>query len=118
MPHHCCVPGCRGNYLATKEHAFEKVSVFHFPSDPQMRGKWLRMIPRDNLVVGDQTVVCEKHFMPDFIIRVDTAKRADGSIVTVPRKTPKLTVDAYPSISPNLPSYLSTELPMKRKGSR
>ena len=80
-----------------------------------MREKWLRMIPRDNLVIGEETVVCEKHFVPDFIIRTDTAKRADGSILSVPRKIPKLTTDAYPSIFPNLPSHLSTEPAVKRK---
>ena len=41
MPDHCCVPGCRGNYTGTSEHPHEKVSVFKFPSDPDMRVKWL-----------------------------------------------------------------------------
>src|SRR5688572_14034296 len=115
MPQKCCVPNCRGNYHKTKEHAEEKVSVFRFPSDPELCKKWLRMIPREGLEVCDKTVVCEKHFVPEFIIRVDTATRADGSILTVPRKNPKLAADAYPCLFPNNSSYLSSEPPKKRK---
>ena len=115
MPDHCCVPGCRGNYRATKDHPFEKVSVFTFPSDPELRSKWLRMIPRENLTVGAKTVVCEKHFAEQFIVRVDSVTRADGSVLSVRRKTPTLTKDAYPSIFPNLPAHLSEEPPAKRK---
>ena len=33
----------------------------------------------------------------------------------MPRVSPKLTAEAYPSIFPNLPAYLSSELPKKRK---
>lgn len=115
MPQKCCVPNCRGNYDKTKEYAEDKVSVFRFPSDPELRTKWLRKIPREGLEVNDRTVVCEKHFVPEFIIRVDTATRADGSILSVPRKYPKLAADAYPSLFPNNSSYLSSEPPKKRK---
>ena len=87
MPQKCCVPNCHGNYHKTKEHA-EKVSVFRFTSDPELCTKWVRMTPREGLEVCDKTVMCEKHFVLEFIIRVDTATRADGSIVTVPRKNP------------------------------
>ena len=80
MPLNCCVPGCRGNYRATNDHPYEKVSVFRFPDDSKMRAKWIHMIPRENLVVSDNTVVCEKHFSPSSIVRVDTATRADGSV--------------------------------------
>ena len=114
MPDKCCVPNCRGNYLGTKEHTEEKVSVFGFPTDPERRAKWVRMIPREGLEVNDRTVVCEKHFVPEFIIRVDSATRADGSILMVPQKRPKLASDAYPSLFPNNSSYLS-EPPKKRK---
>lgn len=115
MPQKCCVPNCRGNYRKTKEHAEENVSVFRFPKDPEIRAKWIRMIPREGLEVGDKTVVCEKHFVPEFILRVDTATRADGSILTVQRKNPKVAPDAYPSLFPNNSAYLSSEPPKKRK---
>ena len=115
MPQKCCVPNCCGNYRKTKEHGEEKVSVFRFPSDPELLAKWLRIIPREGLEVGDKTVVCEKHFVPEFVIRVDAATHADGSILTVPRKIPKLVAEAYPSLFPNNSSYLSSESPKKRK---
>jgi len=115
MPEKCCVTGCRGNYEATAEYEEEKVSVFRFPKDPELRAKWIRLIPRENLTVHDKTVVCEKHFAQHFILRVDSATRPDGSILTVPRKNPKLTADAYPTIFPNTPSYLTSEPSRKRK---
>ncbi|KAJ4446704.1 hypothetical protein ANN_13401 [Periplaneta americana] len=40
---------------------------------------------------------------------------ADGSFITVPRKKLKLQEGAYPTIFENLPSYLTKQLPQKRK---
>lgn len=114
MPFHCCVPGCRGNYSKTKETSEERVSVFKFPTDVALRNKWIRAIPRANLEVSNNTVVCEKHFSQQFISRVLTATRDDGTVLTVPRKYPKLSDDAYPSLFPNTPAYLSEEPPIKR----
>ena len=75
----------------------------------------MRQIPRSDLRVTSTTVVFEKHFVPEFTARVDSATREDGSILTVVRKNPKLTSDAYPTLFPNTPAYLSTEPPKKRK---
>ena len=80
LPQKYRVPGCRGDYQATTEHDVEKVSVFRFPKDPELRAKWTRLIPWQNLVVNDKTIVCEKHFTPHFIIRVDSTTRLDGSV--------------------------------------
>jgi len=66
-------------------------------------------------VVHDKTVVCEKHFSEQFIIRVDSVTRDDGSVLSVPRQRPKLIADAYPSLFPNTPSYLSSEPARKRR---
>jgi len=54
------------------------------------------MISRENLQVTEHSVVCEKYFSADFIVRVDSVTRGDGSVLSVPRKIPKLTVNAYP----------------------
>ena len=59
--------------------------------------------------------MCIKHLAEEFIIRIDTATRPDGSVLSVPRKIPKLAKDAYPSIFHNCPSYLSSEPPTKRR---
>jgi hypothetical protein len=59
-----------GNYWGSKEHpTVEKVSVFKFPDDASIREKWLRRIPRENIPLNDKTVVCETHFVDQFIIR-------------------------------------------------
>lgn len=42
------------------------------------------MIPRDNLIVTDDTTVCERHFTASSIVRVDNATRpVDGSVLCV-----------------------------------
>ncbi|XP_023238549.1 uncharacterized protein LOC111637307 [Centruroides sculpturatus] len=45
----------------------------------------------------------------------DKVKIDDGSWLIVPRLKPKITEDAYPSIFPNCPAYLSHKPPAKRK---
>ena len=50
------------------------------------------MIPHENLVVNERTVVSEKHFATHFTVRVDIAKCPDGSILSVPRKKPTLLI--------------------------
>ena len=65
--------------------------------------RWLRCIPRQGLEVTECTVICIKHFSPHFIMREDSVKRPDGSILTVQRSRPKLTPDAYPSLFENCP---------------
>jgi hypothetical protein len=80
---------------------------------------WLKRIPRADLKekLSGQTVVCIKHFVPQFIITHDSATRPDGSVLTVRRDKPKLARDAYPSLFENsvCPSYLSFEPPAKRR---
>jgi THAP domain/Transposase protein len=115
MPAKCCVPGCRGNYDPT-----EKVSVFRFPSEKlnrDLRAKWIRQIPRDekDYNVTSNTVVCEKHFVEEFIVRYDEVTRLDGSILRMKRDCPKLTKDAYPTLFPKAPAYLSSKPPTKRR---
>jgi hypothetical protein len=73
------------------------------------------MIPRKDYAVTKSTAVFEKHFAPEFIVRVDVVTRPDGSVLREPRKRPKLTEDAYPSVFPHTPSYLTSEPGRKRK---
>ncbi|GFO04209.1 nedd4-binding 2 2-like protein [Plakobranchus ocellatus] len=60
-------------------------------------------------------LVCEKPFDENFIIRIDKAKRPDGTILSVKRDRPKLTADAFPSIFPMCPSYLLSSVATKGK---
>lgn len=110
MPRKCCVPGCRGNYDKS-----ESISVFSFPNDTDRRRLWVSKIPRADFEPTRQSVVCAKHFSSKFVLTTNSATRPDGSVLTIERLIPKLTDDAFPSIFPNCPSYLSVEPPAKRK---
>ncbi|CAL1295566.1 unnamed protein product [Larinioides sclopetarius] len=46
MQDKCSVPACQGNYDVSN-----KVAVFGFPTDKDMRGKWLQAIPRKNFKI-------------------------------------------------------------------
>ena len=80
-----------------------------FGFQKKMRAKWIRVIPRQDLVVHDKTVVGKKHFSEQFIIRVDSVTRDDVTVLSLPRQRLKLTADAYPSLFPNTPLYLTSE---------
>ena len=110
MPRKCCVPNCRGNYTGTK-----LVSMFKFPTDESKRRLWLSKIPRADFEPSPYSGVCQAHFDDSFIIRKDNVRRPDGTILTVDREKPKLADDAYPTIFPGCPSYMSEEPPAKRK---
>ena len=109
MPNKCCVFGCRSNYNKQNE-----ASSFKFPKDDAMREKWLRSINRKDFTPTTHSVVCIKHFAEQFIIREDRMTRDDGTVIVALRSRPALTTDAYPSLFPNQPSYLSKEPPPKR----
>ena len=53
MPNNCCVRGCNTD------------SGFHFPSDPEIREKWVIAVNRQSWAPKKHTVVCHKHFKPD-----------------------------------------------------
>ncbi|GIY86891.1 hypothetical protein CEXT_743661 [Caerostris extrusa] len=64
-----------------------------------------------------ETLVCGYYCIYYITMRYqeDHAVRDDGSVLTVKRIYPKLTPDAYPSIFPNQPAYLSSDPVSKRK---
>ena len=106
MVNKCCVPKCTANYDSKKDSGF--VTCFGFPAKSDLKEKWIRKIPRENLLVTKHTVVCIKHFKESDIIRNDILPGKNGGPdVVIPRKRLKLKSDAVPSIFPNLPSYLS-----------
>ena len=106
----CCVPNCRGNYNKDTQ-----VFVFSFPKCEEMKQLWLKKIPRADYELTKNSVVCAVHFKEEFIVRYDEAKRDDGSILRVKRSWPKVSEDAYPSIFPDCPKYLSEEPASKRR---
>ena len=89
-------PGCRGNYRDGP-----KVSTFHFPLDhPERLKKWLKSIPRKDLadIVSKNTVICHRHFAEYFIVKEVSVTNSQGQPIKIPRRQPKLTNLAYPTI--------------------
>ena len=71
----CCVYGCRTNYSSELKQQNEKevfqennnkLSVYRFPKDPSERERWKKAVPNENLIVSDNTVICEAHWPPGF----------------------------------------------------
>jgi THAP domain/Transposase protein len=107
----CCVTGCKSNYDSSSAY----VTVYSFPLvNADRLNLWVRKIPRENLVVNKNTRICIKHFEDQFLIK-QFEFTIDGIKRTEPRERPLLTDDAFPTIFPSLPSYLSTPLPRKRR---
>lgn len=77
MPSSCCVVFCTSGYKSNQE----KVSSFLFPKDEALKEKWLKAIPRKNLVADSLTVVCAKHFTEDQIIRTWESGTGSNKIV-------------------------------------
>ena len=104
----CCVPECNTGYRSSQ--AVEKVAVFRFPKNNNLRQKWIKAIPRKNWLPGDSHRVCAKHFnSDDFKItssntRMSRRNSSDSQILRRQRLKP----NAVPRIFPNLPAYLSS----------
>ena len=82
-------------------------SVFKFPKEADLRDKWIKQINRKYFTPSSSAVVCAAHFPTEAVITEDTARRPDGTILTVKRDCGKLTKGAYPTIFPNQPKYLT-----------
>ena len=58
MVNKCCVPNCTSNYDSKKEAGL----VTCFPSKEELKKKWIRKIPRENLIISKHTVCLCKTF--------------------------------------------------------
>lgn len=61
----CCVVYCTSGYKSNPKN----FSLFQFPKNEILRDKWEKFIPRANLVVNPKTVIFEKNFTKDQIVR-------------------------------------------------
>ena len=61
MGRSCCVTNCSSNYDDNNY-----VPCYRLPKDPKLLEVWLKAIPRDNTPVTKNTVVCIKHWPPNF----------------------------------------------------
>ncbi|XP_023211324.1 uncharacterized protein LOC111614174 [Centruroides sculpturatus] len=107
----CCAPRCRGNYKNGP-----CVSMFKFPSNSDIRRKWIHALARDFNPTAN-TCVCELHFADEDIIKhSEYYDGKSGSLLKVPFKYPKLKDGAIPTLLPDYPSYLSSHITV-REGS-
>lgn len=106
MVHKCSAFGCKSGY---KGNADDSSVTFHcYPSDPQLREKWIRANPRKDFVPTKHSRLCSLHFQPsDFVaVRSDSnTHRAKHKSETLVKRYLKEGV--VPSLFPNTPSYLS-----------
>lgn len=59
-------PKCCVMYCTTYD---KKMSFFQFPKNEILKEKWIKAIPGYNLTVKPRTLICEKHFCQEQIIR-------------------------------------------------
>ena len=97
MPNKCCVPHCSSNYRQNKENY---VSLYRFPKEEFVFKAWKHIIPRANLKIITNTVVCRKHWPKD----AKFVKQRNGECPVDP---PSIFPDTIPK------SCLSTNLPEK-----
>ena len=101
MPLKCCIPYCNSNYDKNDENNDIHVPVYRLPQDHDERQRWLSAIPRRNTPNSPYTVVCAKHWPPNY---------------------PKTELNGKerplypPSIFPNIPlSQIPTPIPQPRQ---
>ena len=61
MVNKCCVGGCCSNYKGE-----ETVSVFSFPSDENIKNRWIKFVSRKDWQPTSSAVICIKHFTKQF----------------------------------------------------
>ena len=87
----CCVSRCNGNFDADN-----KASVFRFPRDAAENERWRKVIPRENIPDSPDTVVCERHWPPNYEYTVYRGKRR-------PVNPPSIFTDVPASMIPTPP---------------
>lgn len=105
MPSRCIVPGCKGNY-----DNGPRVSVFSFPSDEEMKQKWISAIPRSNLKLSKASKVCELHFHEcDIEKETSVYDETSGKKITVALQRYRLKKTAVPKLFPGCPYLTSNQ---------
>ena len=97
----CCVPLCNSNYDKTKKDLLNneenRASVYRFPKNEKEKELWVKAIPRANLVVKDDTVVCSKHWPPDASFTKVFGKLRPVDAPSIFLNIPKSCIPALPS---------------------
>ncbi|XP_023217343.1 uncharacterized protein LOC111619757, partial [Centruroides sculpturatus] len=103
------VPGCKSGYRSNKS---EEKRHFFKPGKKFLES-WEIKIPRKDRELRYNSNICDVHFEERFIIKT-FKHHINGQLVEIEREKWTLTSDAYPTIFPNLPKYLTRKLPKER----
>ena len=79
---------------------------------------WLRKIPRKDYTPSKDSVVCIKHFVPEFVVTEDRAQRPDGTWLCMPRTSPKLNIMTLSMSIHFFPTYLMACRPCHRRNGK
>ena len=74
-----------------------KTKVFRLPRNKDDREQWIQIIPRDNIRLSNDTVVCERHWPPDYPTKNDYGKKR-------PIHPPSVFKCIKPSLIPTIPA--------------
>jgi hypothetical protein len=117
MVNKCCAFGCKSGY--DSQTTATDVAFHSFPTDPELREKWIRANPRKAFKPTKNSKICSLHFQPcDFVEgRSDTNKSRLNS------KSPKrmrryLKPGAMPTVFAHAPSYLLKPASVQRSTSK
>lgn len=103
-----CVPGCNGNYSADDT---SKVHVFKFPTNEEVKQKWLTALRRKNFVSSKHSVMCHRHFAKsDIEFTTAAVDWKTGKTITVSLEKPRVKSGAVPCIFPQYASYFSKQI--------
>lgn len=125
MPFKCSVPECKLNYDSEQKSEGFSVSLYKFPKpdDTERLNKWIRKIPRQWSEKDLHSLrnnpsncyrVCASHFEDRFFISDSQDKNIHRKRQSATLHVRKLTLDAFPSLFPKTPSYLSDPITPKR----
>ena len=90
---------CDGNYENTDKKRKRKEKVLRLPRKENDKQRWLTIIPRDNIPLSSHTVVCERHWPPEYPTILDYEKER-------PRDPPSVFTCVKPSLVSTTPTPL------------
>ena len=116
----CSVKGCRSGYALKKREEGETevgkavyVNVFHFPSDPDLKHRWIQFTARAEWKPTEHSGICVHHFEEKYLKR---SKRVtlNYEMNTVPTIITNPELLSKPSLQPSINTSFRKP-PTKRK---
>lgn len=105
----CSVVGCRSGYSKRKhddDGDCGRITVFGFPSNPELKCRWVRFVNRVDCVLTENSGICRLHFEEKYLKR---GKRITLPLVNNPVPTIILNKEII-----SKPSLLPTSTPLRK----